>query len=108
MIITDNQRDYLGARFEQLYQLYQSSHMEFPFGLPGWKALTDMEKMCTKLLRLNRLSPLATSRECAAVQWEHLLVHLAKHDEGEENLVYIVRAIPTIVAKMNAEHVYGA
>ena len=108
MIITEDQRDYLGSRFEQLYSLYVSSTFEFPYGLPGWKAFMDMEKLCSKLCRLNRIAPLSKSRDDAKLQWENLLMKLSRSDDSEDNLVYIVRAIPAIVAKMKADHVYNS
>ena len=75
--------------------------------LPGWKALKDMDKLCSKLLLLNRLTPVAKSRESAARQWEQLLIRLSHIDDADQILVNVVRAIPTIVAKMNAEHIYS-
>ena len=107
MIITEDQREYLASRFEQLYSLYVSSNFEFPYGLPGWKALMDMEKLCLKLCSLNRFAPLSKGKDDAALQWEHLLMRLSRSDDQEDNLVYIVRAIPAIVAKMKSEHVFS-
>lgn len=106
MIITENQRDFLSSLFGQVYTLYCSSSLEFPYGLPGWKAFKDMEKVCSKLLLLNRLTPAPKSKLTARRQWEQLLQNLQYSDDAEQNLVDIVRAIPTIVAKMDAEHIY--
>lgn len=105
MIITENQREYLGDCFERLYDLTVRSSLPFPYGLPGWKGFHDMSSLCEKLLKLNRLSPEKLKpRISAADAWCHLLEHVELHeDDGEENMLYIIRVIPAVVQRMDAE-----
>ena len=69
--------------------------------------MNDLVKLCSKGRLLDRLTPVAKRSESAAGQWEQLVIRVSYIDDADQILVNVVRAIPTIVAKMNAEHIYS-
>ena len=106
MIITSNQSDFLSDHYEYLLQLGNTSSLPFPYGLPGWKALNDMNTLCTKLLKLNRWEPVSVRKRTDSMSlWYRTLMRIQACDDPEENLSTLVRTIPVIYELMEKEDV---
>ena len=97
MIITEAQSDFLGNSFVSLLDLSATSCMPFPYGLPGWRCLSQMNAECCRLLRLNRLEKRRVRGRCdPAKMFFDLYDRIAFEEDFDIRMKELIVTLPVI------------
>ncbi len=97
MIITDRQRMALAEGYNHFCDIQESSSLPFPYGLPGWKCLSDVGALSEKLCRLNHIDMYKPRpREKGSDLWYLMLMKLNHARDEEEQMLSLIRMAPAL------------